>query len=109
MLLRPTPIAVADAAFHRVHVINRQDAVAAAQIENQLQERYGYLMTPLEVASVFRLESVNALRMARRRGKVELSPVASRGRTQLFSTKDVARLLDEWLTGNQNKETATCK
>jgi hypothetical protein len=66
-------------------------------ITTQLVERYGYLMTPVEVASVLRINSVDALRMARKRGKVPLSPVAGASRNQRFSTVDVAALLSAWI------------
>lgn len=47
---------------------------------------------------VLRLKSVESFRKARSRGKLALAPVPGPGREKLFSTAEVAALLDAWET-----------
>lgn len=63
-----------------------------------LSERYGLVMTAQEAAKELRFKSLGALRMACKRGAVNLHPLKIPGRRGLlFSTSDVATLIATWL------------
>lgn len=66
------------------------------------------LMTAHEAAKELRFTSLGALRMACKRGAVNLHPLKVPGRRGLlFSTAEVAQLMAAWLTSGQSrKETA---
>lgn len=60
--------------------------------------RYGELMTKEEAACLLRFKSPTALRMARRRGSINLTAVKLPGRKQdFYRTSDVMTLLSSWL------------
>jgi hypothetical protein len=73
-----------------------------------LSERYGLVMTAQEAAKELRFKSLGALRMACKRGAVNLHPLKIPGRRGLlFSTAEVAQLLATWLTSGQNQRETT--
>ncbi len=80
-----------------LHLNVPEQSRTLGEIRAHLYSKYGFFMTPPEVASVLRLGSTDALRMARKRGKVPLQPVRNGGRTQMFATDQVAQLLQRWL------------
>jgi hypothetical protein len=68
-----------------------------AGIAHELNEKYGYFMTLDEVAHVLRLKSGNALRMACRRGQIDLQPVRAKERPLKFATRQVASVVERRL------------
>jgi hypothetical protein len=76
------------------------EAVLSTQdvgIAHELNKKYGYFMTLDEVAHVLRLKSGNALRMACRRGQIDLQPVQANERPLKFATRHVASVVERRL------------
>lgn len=87
--------------------MNSTEQQQANEIRTTLLARFGPLMTSKDVVSALRLESVDALRMARKRGTLKLTPLPVHGRRSLlFSTDHVAHLAHEFIrTATGHKET----
>jgi hypothetical protein len=66
-------------------------------IEHLLQV-HGPLMSSVETANVLKYRTVNAMRMAIRRGQLQLKPLPLPGRRgHYFDTATVARTVSTWL------------
>jgi len=83
---------------HRTTVQHPTGSSSSTGLEQDLKARYGVLMTTEEVALNLKLRSAAALRMARKRGQIQLVPVEIPGRRgQFYKTAAVALLLTQWL------------
>jgi hypothetical protein len=79
-------------------VMNNTEQQQANEIRTTLLAKYGPLMTSKDVVSALKLESVDALRMARKRRTLKLTPLPVHGRRSLlFSTDHVAHLAHEFI------------
>lgn len=87
--------------------MNSADLHQANEIKAALLAKFGPLMNAKEVVSALKLESVDALRMARKRGTLKLTPLPIHGRRSLlFATDQVAHLAHEFIrTATAHKET----
>lgn len=87
--------------------MNSTEQQQANEIRTTLLAKFGPLMTSKDVVSALKLESVDALRMARKRGTLKLTPLPVHGRRSLlFSTDHVAHLAHELIrTANDHEET----
>jgi len=88
--------------------MNSADCNPAQEIKATLLARFGPLMNAKEVVSTLKLASVDALRMARKRGTLKLAPLPVPGRRSLlFATDQVARVAHEFIqTAHQHEESA---
>jgi hypothetical protein len=76
-------------------------SLTSTGLEPELRARYGVLMSTEEVAFNLKLRSASALRMARKRGQLQLVPIEIPGRRgQFYQTAAVALLLTRWLQQN---------
>lgn len=85
--------------------MNTDDPGTAQEIKASLLARFGPLTTAKEVVCVLKLESVDALRMARKRGTLRLTPLDVQGRRSLlFATDQVASVTCEYIHGADVKK-----
>lgn len=87
--------------------MNSAEFYQAQEIKATLLARFGPLMNAKEVVSALKLESVDALRMARKRGTLKLTPLPVQGRRSLlFATDQVALVAHGFIqTADDQKET----
>ena len=87
--------------------MNSTEQQQANEIRTTLLAKFGPLMTSKDVVSALKLESVDALRMARKRGTLKLTPLPVHGRRSLlFSTDHVAHVVHKFIrTDASHKET----
>jgi len=75
-------------------VDGRRDAPSLQSVRLQLVQRYGLVMTSVEVRTTLKFNSASALSMARKRGHLKLTAHRMRGRRHLiFYTEDVAQAI----------------
>lgn len=86
--------------------MNDADPDTAEEIKAALLTKFGPLMSAKEVVSALKLNSVDALRMARKRGTLKLAPLPVHGRRALlFATEQVAQVAHGLIqTVDENKE-----
>lgn len=87
--------------------MNSTEQQQANEIRATLVAKFGPLMNAKDVVSALKLESVDALRMARKRGTLKLTPLPVHGRRSLlFSTDHVAHVVHKFIrTATGHKET----
>lgn len=85
--------------------MNSADPHTAQEIKATLLAMFGPFMSAKEVVSALKLNSVDALRMARKRGTLKLTPLPVHGRRSLlFATDQVAHVAHGLIQGVDSKK-----
>lgn len=76
--------------------MNKAESHRTEEVKAYLLAKFGPFMNAKEVVTTLKLTSVDALRMARKRGTLDLDPLPVSGRRSLlFATDQVARVANE--------------